>query len=186
MLIKGGFPEESEAVQVCMLIGLASSPNHSLENSYKKLLLVSNGCFIAIVWTLYFNRKVDKFISGHCPRGTMSSIGKYPRNAISFETTKNLSVTWTCIPVLHHFMRLWYKHCLRPTTAYYIDTIFWSICVYLLYICLSISVSFNEISSIKEVAKPQYFYVIKNKKLQPRRPMSQKVRHSRLIFVKPN
>ena len=185
MLIKGGFPEESEAVKVCMLVGLVSTPNHSLENSFKKLLLVSNGCFILIVWTLYFNRKVDKFISGHCPRGTMYSIGKYPRNAISFKTTKNLSVNWTCIPVLHHFMRLWYKYFLNPATAYYIDTIFWSICVYLMYICLSISVSINDIPSIKEVPKPQYFYVIQHKELEPRRPKSQKVKHSKFIFVQP-
>jgi hypothetical protein len=131
-------------------------------------------------YTLYFKRKVSKYQAGWCPRGLMSSIGKYKRNVLSYNATLLMSLGWALFSIFHHLMRVLYRR-ITPEMSYYIDSVLWIVGVNIFYVCLSLILLREDLTSLTERPEVAKFFISKHETLEPRRPCLQVVNTSNIV-----
>ena len=94
--------ENTHHAQICML-----QPIKTDESNLKSLLLFVFVTLLPVIYGQLTNYRVKKYVSGICPRGRMSAIGKYRRNLITFEENNNNIIYWggfTCCVVVRRVM----------------------------------------------------------------------------------
>ena len=74
-------PRATQKGKLCLL-------ESSLPYRKKGQLLEAWRTFLSVVAVCYINWRVGQRVKGLCPRGVMSSIGKYKRNLLDLQTTK--------------------------------------------------------------------------------------------------
>ena len=91
-LVKGSYPESSNAGKICLLRDINDENLKDLDN-YRFELIQFNAFFVTWFLSKYASYRVSRFLKGCCPRKKMSCIGVYKRNVLTFlETSKLLDL----------------------------------------------------------------------------------------------
>ena len=98
-LVKGSFPESSNAGKICLLSNIKVENLKDMDN-YKFELMQFNGFFVTMCLFKYASYKVSRFVKGCCPRKKMSCIGVYKRNIMTFFETS----IWLDIMYVFHYI----------------------------------------------------------------------------------
>ena len=160
-LLKGTFPSDSQAGRICLLESSQGSMKGSQIQAAFQLIMM---CF-----TVYNNWRVKMFLSKKCPRNTLSCIGKFKRNVLSFKQT-TVWVLFLCFSglssLLVFLLASFILESLSTEQMFWIWNIRSFLCFEGLHFVLPL---FLKIPSNVEITRP--FFITKSKRLEPRRPL---------------
>ena len=163
--VVGDFPRDKYRSRLCLGV-----PTSEEENGSSHLFLQPQ-CAMALMafYMVRFVRRVKKYVHGQCPRGRMSSIGKYQRNVIDLNTTYTIALILHCFTFVIKFFRQPTQN-LDKSNAFLINFIVFDSFIYILSCCVFLHARSQEIPDRKDVASVAQFYASKAQVLQPRRP----------------
>ena len=167
-IVTGDFPRGNIGqyrAELCL--GFVTSDNENINESL--FLQPQFEMLIMAFYMVRFFHRVKKYISGQCPGGKISSIGKYQRNVIELNTTYIIALILHCFTFLIKFLRQLTQN-LDQSNAFLVNFIFLDSFIYLLSCCIFLYVRRQDIPDRKDATDNVEFYVTKVQVLQPRRP----------------
>ena len=167
-IVTGDFPRGNIGryrAELCL--GFVTSDNENINESL--FLQPQFEMLIMAFYMVRFFHRVKKYISGKCPGGKISSIGKYQRNVIELNTTYIIALILHCFTFLIKFLRQLTQN-LDQSNAFLVNFIFLDSFIYLLSCCIFLYVRRQDIPDRKDATNNVEFYVTKVQVLQPRRP----------------
>ena len=167
-IVTGDFPRGNIGryrAELCL--GFVTSDNENINESL--FLQPQFEMLIMAFYMVRFFHRVKKYISGKCPGGKISSIGKYQRNVIELNTTYIIALILHCFTFLIKFLRQLTQN-LDQSNAFLVNFIFLDSFIYLLSCCIFLYVRRQDIPDRKDATNNVEFYVTNVQVLQPRRP----------------
>ena len=156
-----------------MLQDLNQDGDERVEEIYKKDFFVRFFLLIQIFYSVRFFYRMTRYTKGQCPRGKMSSIGKYQRNILGLKSTFWAGVSGSLFPLIQNILRTVTEHALSRWHAFYANFIILDSLLYLFYISIFLVASLKDVPSVSDPPRKTTFYASRPTKLEPRRPKTQ-------------
>ena len=164
-IVVGDFPRDKYRNQLCLAV-----PTSEDENGSSHLVLQPQVAMALMAFYMVrFVHQVKTYVHGQCPRGKMSSMGKYQRNVLELRTTFVIALILHCFTFVIKFFRQPTQN-LDNSDAFLVNFILFDGFIYLLSCCIFLHARSQEIPDRKDAAIDVEFYVSKTRVLQPRRP----------------
>ena len=164
-IVVGDFPRDKYRSQLCLAVPTSEDEKGSSHSFLQPQFSMGLMAF----YMVRFVHQVKTYAYGQCPRGKMSSIGKYQRNVIDLNATFIIALVLHCFTFVIKFLRQPTKN-LDNSDAFFVNFIVFDGFIYLLSCCVILHARGQEIPDRKDAAVDVEFYVTKPRVLQPRRP----------------